>query len=224
LDESIAELAKKLKACQIIVFPGGFSGGDEPDGSAKFITAVFRNPLIKDIVTDLLDYRDGLILGICNGFQALTKLGLLPYGKIVENNEECPTLTHNSIGRHVSCLVRTRVASVLSPWLADTRVGDIHTLPVSHGEGRFIASDELIEVMLLNGQIATQYVDNEGMPTNDIRFNPNNSSLAIEGITSRDGRVFGKMAHSERIGSNLYKNVPGDYDQRIFESGVDYFG
>ncbi|GHU49539.1 phosphoribosylformylglycinamidine synthase [Clostridia bacterium] len=224
LEESLEELAKKIKACQIITFPGGFSGGDEPDGSAKFITAVFRNPLIKDMVTDLLENRDGLILGICNGFQALTKLGLLPYGKIVDDNEECPTLTHNSIGRHTSCLVRTRVASVLSPWLANTRVGDIHTVPVSHGEGRFIASDELIEVMLLNGQIATQYVDNEGMPTNDIRFNPNNSSLAIEGITSRDGRIFGKMAHSERIGSYLYRNVPGNYDQRIFESGVDYFG
>ncbi|MDR0571156.1 MAG: phosphoribosylformylglycinamidine synthase [Clostridiales Family XIII bacterium] len=223
LDESILELAEKIKRCQIIMFPGGFSGGDEPDGSAKFITAVFRNPLIKEAVTDLLENRDGLILGVCNGFQALTKLGLLPYGRIMDGEEELPTLTHNSIGRHASCLVRTRVASVLSPWLAGARVGDIHTIPVSHGEGRFIASDELIEMMLINGQIATQYVDADGAPTNDIRFNPNNSSLAIEGITSKDGRVFGKMAHSERVGTNLYKNVPGDYDQKIFESGVAYF-
>ena len=223
LEDSIYLLAKKIKESQIIAFAGGFSGGDEPDGSAKFITAVFLNPLIKECVADFLENRDGLILGICNGFQALIKLGLLPYGKIVESGEEYPTLTYNSIGRHVSCMVRTRVASVLSPWLTGVRVGDIHTVPVSHGEGRFIASDELIEMMLHNGQIATQYVDNEGIPTNDIRFNPNNSCLAIEGITSKDGRIFGKMAHSERIGKNLYKNVPGDYDQKIFESGVMYY-
>jgi phosphoribosylformylglycinamidine synthase len=172
---------------------------------------------------DLLENRDGLILGVCNGFLSLTKLGLLPYGKIVESDEECPALTQNSIGRYVSRLVRTRVGSVLSPWLAGVRIGDIHTIPVSHRAGRFIASDELIEMMLINGQIATQYVDNDGAPTNDVRFNPNNSYLAIEGITSKDGRVFGKMGHSERIGQDLYQNVPGDYDQKIFESGIAYF-
>ena len=223
LDESIRQMVKKIKESQIIMIPGGFSGGDEPDGSAKFITAVFRNPAVSEAVTELLEKRDGLMLGICNGFQALIKLGLVPYGKIVEAKEDAPTLTYNSIGRHASCLVNTRIASVKSPWLAGTEVGDIHTIPVSHGEGRFIAPDGLIEELAKNGQIATQYVDPEGRPTSDIRFNPNNSNQAIEGILSPDGRIFGKMGHSERIGENLYRNVPGNFDQKLFESGIGYF-
>ena len=223
LDESIHQMAKKIRQSQIIMIPGGFSGGDEPDGSAKFITAVFRNPAVSDAVTELLEKRDGLMLGICNGFQALIKLGLVPYGKIVEAKEDAPTLTYNSIGRHVSCLVNTRIASVKSPWLAGTEVGDIHTIPVSHGEGRFIASDALIRELAENGQIATQYVDMDGNPTSDIRFNPNNSNQAIEGILSPDGRIFGKMGHSERIGRNLYRNVLGNFDQKLFESGINYF-
>ena len=223
LDESISQMVKKIKESQIIMIPGGFSGGDEPDGSAKFITAVFRNPAVSEAVTELLEKRDGLMLGICNGFQALIKLGLVPYGKIVEAEENAPTLTYNSIGRHASCLVNTRIASVKSPWLAGTEVGDIHTIPISHGEGRFIAPDSLIEEMAKNGQIATQYVDMDGNPTSDIRFNPNNSNQAIEGILSPDGRVFGKMGHSERIGGNLYRNVPGNFDQKLFESGINYF-
>ncbi len=223
LDESINQMVKKIKTSQIIMIPGGFSGGDEPDGSAKFITAVFRNPAVSEAVTELLEKRDGLILGICNGFQALIKLGLVPYGKIVEAAQDAPTLTYNSIGRHASCLVNTRIASVKSPWLAGTKVGDIHTIPVSHGEGRFIASDSLIAKLAENGQIATQYVDLEGNPTSDIRFNPNNSNQAIEGILSPDGRIFGKMGHSERIGKNLYRNVPGNFDQKLFESGINYF-
>lgn len=223
LIESIDELEKKIRQSQIIMLPGGFSGGDEPDGSAKFITAVFRNPRIMEAVMDLLENRDGLMLGICNGFQALIKLGLVPYGKIVEPVKESPTLTYNKIGRHVSCLVKTRIASVKSPWLAGVNLGEIHTLPVSHGEGRFIGSEEIIRNLVKNGQIATQYVDFEGNPSMDINFNPNYSNYAIEGITSEDGRIFGKMAHSERIGENLYKNVPGDFDQKIFQSGVNYF-
>lgn len=223
LINSIEEMAKKIKNSQILMIPGGFSGGDEPDGSAKFITAVFRNPIMREAISDLLDNRDGLILGICNGFQALIKLGLVPYGKITEQNEDSPTLTYNQIGRHVSCLVRTRIASVKSPWLSKVEVGDIHTIPVSHGEGRFIASNKVIDSLIRNGQIATQYVNLEGIPTLDFKYNPNYSTLAIEGITSPDGRIFGKMGHSERIGNNLYKNVAGEYDQRIFEAGVDYF-
>ncbi|MDR1136293.1 MAG: phosphoribosylformylglycinamidine synthase [Clostridiales Family XIII bacterium] len=223
LEESIAQFARKIKESQIVMLPGGFSAGDEPDGSAKFITAVCRNPAVKYAITELLEIRDGLILGICNGFQALVKLGLAPFGRIMDGSEDSPTLTYNSIGRHVSCLVRTRIASNLSPWLSLARIGEIHTIPVSHGEGRFIASDELIELMIKKGQIATQYVDMGGQPTNDIRFNPNNSCLAIEGITSPDGRVFGKMGHSERKGAYLYKNVEGNHDQKIFESGVAYF-
>jgi len=223
LIESIDELEKRIRESQIIMIPGGFSGGDEPDGSAKFITAVFRNPKIMEAVKDLLENRDGLMLGICNGFQALIKLGLVPYGTITEANQDSPTLTYNKIGRHMSCLIQTRIASVKSPWLAGVQVGDIHTLPVSHGEGRFIGSEKLIRSLAENGQIATQYVDFDGKPSMDISFNPNYSAYAIEGITSEDGRVFGKMGHSERIGQNLYKNVPGHYDQKIFESGVNYF-
>ncbi len=223
LAESIRELEKKIRQSQIVMIPGGFSGGDEPDGSAKFITAVFRNPAIGDAITELLDNRDGLMLGICNGFQALIKLGLAPYGKISDTDESFPTLTYNKIGRHQSRLIRTRVASIKSPWMAGTYVGDIHTIPVSHGEGRFIAGDEVLEELIHGGQIATQYVDHKGRPSMDISYNPNYSTMAVEGITSPDGRILGKMAHSERIGQNLYKNVEGSKDQKIFESGIKYF-
>ena len=223
LRDSIKEMTKQIKDSQIIMIPGGFSGGDEPDGSAKFIAAVFRNEYIKEAVTEFLEKRDGLMLGICNGFQALVKLGLVPYGKITEPKEDAPTLTYNEIGRHVSTLVRTKVVSRLSPWFRQTELGDIHTIPVSHGEGRFVANEEVLDELIKNGQITTRYVDREKHPTYDIRFNPNGSDLAIEGITSPDGRILGKMGHSERIGPDLYKNVRGYYDQKIFESGVDYF-
>lgn len=221
--QSVEEFAQKIKTSQMIFIPGGFSGGDEPDGSGKFITAFFRNAEIKDGVYDLLNNRDGLMCGICNGFQALIKLGLVPYGKIIDTDENCPTLTFNTIARHQSKIVRTRIASNKSPWLSLMNVGDIVNVPISHGEGRFIASDELIRRLAENGQIATQYVDFDGNATNDIRFNPNGSMYAIEGITSPDGRVFGKMGHSERTGTGLYKNVPGNYDIRMFESAVKYF-
>ncbi|HWQ79602.1 MAG TPA: phosphoribosylformylglycinamidine synthase [Anaerovoracaceae bacterium] len=220
---SIREMAGKIRNSQIIMIPGGFSGGDEPDGSAKFITAVFRNPAVRDAVEDLLKNRDGLMLGICNGFQALIKLGLVPFGAITDPDETYPTLTYNRIGRHASCMVRTRIASVKSPWFANVQVGDIHTVPVSHGEGRFIATDKILSRLIENGQIATQYVDPDGKPSMEAAYNPNESMLAIEGITSPDGRILGKMAHSERIGRNLYKNVAGNYDQKIFEAGVAYF-
>jgi phosphoribosylformylglycinamidine synthase len=223
LIDSIDEMVKKIRESQIIMIPGGFSGGDEPDGSAKFITAVFRNPAVTEAVEDLLANRDGLMLGICNGFQALIKLGLVPFGTITESDMANPTLTYNRIGRHASCLVRTRIASVKSPWLLNTNVGDIHTVPVSHGEGRFIASDEIVKRLIENGQVATQYVDLLGKPSMEAAYNPNESVMAIEGITSPDGRVFGKMAHSERIGRNLYRNVPGNTDQKIFEAGIAYF-
>lgn len=221
--DSADYFAKKIKESQIIFIPGGFSGGDEPDGSGKFITAFFRNEKIKAEVNDLLKNRDGLMCGICNGFQALIKLGLVPFGEIIDADENCPTLTYNTIGRHQSRLVRTRVASNKSPWLSETAPGDVFTVPISHGEGRFIASDDLICRLAENGQIATQYVDLEGNPTADIHFNPNNSMLAVEGITSPDGRVLGKMGHSERIGGGLYKNVPGEYDMGLFRSAVKYF-
>ncbi len=223
ISRSVEEFALKVAGSQMIFVPGGFSGGDEPDGSGKFITAFFRNAEIKEAVTGLLDRRDGLMCGICNGFQALIKLGLVPYGKIIDTDADCPTLTYNTIGRHQSRLVRTRIASNKSPWLAGTEVGDIYTVAISHGEGRFIASDELIRKLADNGQIATQYVDMAGNPTYDISCNPNGSNFAIEGITSPDGRVFGKMGHSERIGENLYKNVPGIYDMQMFASAVKYF-
>ncbi|QIB70572.1 phosphoribosylformylglycinamidine synthase [Aminipila butyrica] len=220
---SIRELEEKIRESQIIFLPGGFSGGDEPDGSAKFITAVFRNPGVQEAVSHLLENRDGLMLGICNGFQALIKLGLVPYGRITDMDEDSPTLTYNKIGRHVSCLVNTRIASNKSPWLAKAEPGQIHRVAMSHGEGRFIASQEWIAQLMANGQVATQYVDFGGQPSMDIAFNPNYSTCAIEGITSPDGRIFGKMGHSERIGTNVYKNVPGDKDQQIFEAGVRYF-
>ena len=220
---SVEIVAKKIAESNIIFIPGGFSGGDEPDGSAKFITAFFRNPEIKEQVTKLLDERDGLMLGICNGFQALIKLGLVPYGKIIDTDQSCPTLTHNIIGRHQSKLVRTRVCTNKSPWLAGTSVGDIYTVPISHGEGRFLCDEALARTLSENGQVATQYVDLDGNPSMDTAFNPNGSIFAIEGITSPDGRVLGKMGHSERIGNGLYKNVIGEYDMRLFESAVKYF-
>ena len=223
ITESVELMTKKIQESQIVMLPGGFSGGDEPDGSGKFITAFFRNPSIKESVMELLNIRDGLMLGICNGFQALIKLGLVPYGEIREMDDTCPTLTFNTIGRHQSMLVHTRVASNKSPWMLYNPVGTVHTVPISHGEGRFVASEEMLEQLAANGQIATQYCDLEGNPTLDIRFNPNTSLWAIEGITSPDGRVFGKMAHSERIGDNVYKNVEGEKDQMIFKAGVDYF-
>ncbi|MBE5806895.1 MAG: phosphoribosylformylglycinamidine synthase [Clostridiales bacterium] len=220
---SVDRFAARLKDAQMVFIPGGFSGGDEPDGSGKFITAFFRNPEIAAQVADLLDRRDGLMCGICNGFQALIKLGLVPYGRIVEPEADSPTLTFNTIGRHQSRLVRTRIVSNKSPWLRDRQVGDIVTVPISHGEGRFLASDQWIERLAENGQIATQYVDFDGHATADVRFNPNDSAFAIEGITSPDGRVFGKMGHSERVGGGLYKNVPGDYDIGMFRAAVEYF-
>lgn len=220
---SVNDFALKTSEAQVIFIPGGFSGGDEPDGSGKFITAFFRSAAVKDAVTELLDVRGGLACGICNGFQALIKLGLVPYGKIIDTDDSCPTLTYNIIGRHQSRLVRTRVCSAKSPWLAETEVGGIYTVPISHGEGRFIADEALIKKLAANGQIATQYVDEKGDPTDDIRFNPNGSDFAIEGITSPDGRVFGKMGHSERVGSGLYKNVPGNYDIGMFRAAVKFF-
>ena len=221
--ESTKALVEAIKNSQIIMLPGGFSGGDEPDGSAKFITAFFRAPEVTEAVRDLLQARDGLMLGICNGFQALVKLGLVPFGEIMDMTDVSPTLTFNTIARHQSMLVRTRIASNKSPWLYGTEVDDVHTVAISHGEGRFVAPPELLADMAKNGQIATQYVDMDGNPTMDIHFNPNTSMMAIEGITSPDGRVLGKMGHSERIGQNLYQNVPGEKDQKIFESGVAYF-
>lgn len=201
----------------------GFSGGDEPDGSGKFIAAMFRNPRISEAVMALLKQHDGLMLGICNGFQALIKLGLVPYGEIRDLADNSPTLTHNQIGRHVSCMVQTRVVSNLSPWFNNVNVGDMHTIAVSHGEGRFTADKEIIAKLRLRGQIATQYVDNVGNPSMDIAFNPNGSVEAVEGITSPDGRVLGKMGHSERIGTDICINVPGAKDQQIFQAGVRYF-
>jgi len=221
--DSAARFAAAARNSQIIFVPGGFSGGDEPDGSGKFITAFFRNPEVKDATMELLKARDGLMLGICNGFQALIKLGLVPFGEIIDTDETCPTLSYNVIGRHQSRIVRTRVASNNSPWLSRMNVGDVVNVPISHGEGRFLCSDELLQKLAANGQIATQYVDLAGQPTMNVDFNPNGSVWAIEGITSPDGRVFGKMGHAERIGDSLYRNVPGDYDLHLFEAAKDYF-
>ncbi|MBO7397794.1 MAG: phosphoribosylformylglycinamidine synthase [Clostridia bacterium] len=223
IKKSVEDFAAEVRNAQAVFIPGGFSGGDEPDGSGKFITAFFRNPEIKDAVGDLLDTREGLMCGICNGFQALIKLGLVPFGKITDADENSPTLTFNTIGRHQSRIVRTRICSVKSPWLSLVNVGDVISVPISHGEGRFIADPALIEKLAANGQIATQYADLDGNATEDIRFNPNGSMFAVEGITSPDGRVFGKMGHSERTGKDLYKNVPGNYDLRMFEAAVKYF-
>lgn len=223
IKQSIEQIVKIIDKSQIVMIPGGFSAGDEPDGSGKFIASIFRNPRIKDSVMNLLNNRDGLMLGICNGFQALIKLGLVPYGDIRDMTENSPTLTFNTIGRHISCLATTKITSNKSPWLYNCNVGDTHKIPFSHGEGRFVANEQIIKQLIENGQIATQYVDKNNNPTYDIKFNPNGSMVAIEGITSPDGRVFGKMGHSERIGNGLYKNVIGEKDQKIFESGVNYF-
>ncbi len=221
--ESLAEMKKRIDNSQIVMIPGGFSGGDEPEGSGKFIATAFRNPQVRDAVMNLLKNRDGLMLGICNGFQALIKLGLVPYGEIRDLDETSPTLTFNTLGRHISRMVYTRIASNKSPWLANVETGDMHTIAVSHGEGRFVASPEMIAQLAANGQIATQYVDPQGKASYNIDWNPNGSAAAIEGITSPDGRVFGKMGHSERMGQNIITNVPGAKDQKLFEAGINYF-
>ena len=223
VEDTVDRIVKGIRKAQIVMLPGGFSGGDEPDGSGKFIAAMFRNPRIREEVMSLLKKRDGLMLGICNGFQALIKLGLVPYGEIRDLADDSPTLTHNQIGRHVSCMVETKVVSNLSPWFNNVKVGDIHTIAVSHGEGRFVADQEIIAKLRIRGQIATQYVDHAGNPALTIPFNPNGSVQAIEGITSPDGRVLGKMGHSERIGENVCLNVPGDKDQQLFEAGIRYY-
>ena len=223
VEESVEAIVKGINEAQIVMLPGGFSAGDEPDGSGKFIAAMFRNPRIKEAITSLLKQRDGLMLGICNGFQALIKLGLVPYGEITDLTIESPTLTHNNIGRHVSCMVQTKVVSNLSPWFNNVQVGDIHTIAVSHGEGRFAADAEVVAKLRVKGQIATQYVDYAGAPSMNIPFNPNGSIEAIEGITSPDGRVLGKMGHSERIGTSVCMNVPGTKDQQLFAAGVRYY-
>jgi phosphoribosylformylglycinamidine synthase len=224
ISESARLMKKYIDGSQIVMIPGGFSGGDEPDGSGKFIATAFRNPQVSESVMKLLNQRDGLILGICNGFQALIKLGLVPYGEIRDMDENSPTLTFNKIGRHMSAMVRTRISSVKSPWLAGVNVGDVHTVAISHGEGRFTADEKTLSALIQNGQIATQYVDFDGNAASDMPHNPNGSVMAVEGITSPDGRVFGKMAHSERYGKNVFKNIPGEKDQKIFISGVQYFG
>ena len=221
--QSTVELEGAIRKAQIVFIPGGFSGGDEPDGSAKFICSFFRNSRITDAVHDLLKNRDGLMLGICNGFQALVKLGLVPYGEIRDMDENCPTLTYNLIGRHQSRYVTTRVASVNSPWMLQSNVGDLHAIPISHGEGRFVAPQNVLDQLIANGQVATQYVDAQGVPSMDIDVNPNGSLCAIEGIFSPDGRVFGKMGHSERYGAFVGQNIPGDKHQPLLESGAAYF-
>jgi len=223
IKRSAETFTKKIGESQVIFVPGGFSGGDEPDGSGKFITAFFRGASVKAAVGDLLDNRDGLMCGICNGFQALIKLGLLPFGRIIDTDESCPTLTFNNIARHQSKIVRTRIASNMSPWLSLTSVGDVYNVPISHGEGKFLADERTVRALIAGGQIATQYVGLDGEATYDIDCNPNGSTLAIEGITSPDGRVFGKMGHSERIADGLYRNVLGDYDIKMFKSMVKYF-
>ena len=223
IEETISEMVKLIDDAQMVMLPGGFSGGDEPDGSGKFIATTFRNPRVSEAVARLLNQRDGLMLGICNGFQALIKLGLVPYGEIRELKADDPTLTFNTIGRHISHMAYTRVSSTKSPWFSSVNAGDVFSVPISHGEGRFVVSDEMLQKLIANGQIATQYVDLNGKQADTIEFNPNGSVCAIEGITSPDGRVLGKMGHSERKGDNLYKNVPFEKDQKIFESGVKYF-
>ena len=221
--ESVEAFAHNIKNSQIMMLPGGFSAGDEPDGSGKFITSVLRNPKVSEAVMELLNKRDGLVLGICNGFQALIKLGLLPYGEILPQTADSPTLTMNTIGRHQSKVAYTKVVSNKSPWLRKAGLGDVYSVPISHGEGRFVATNEWLEKLFANGQVATQYVDLNGNPTMNDTYNMNGSYMAIEGITSLDGRVLGKMAHSERIGNSVAINIYGTQDQQIFESGVEYF-
>ena len=223
IEETIERMVRSVARAQIVMLPGGFSGGDEPDGSGKFIATAFRSPRVAEAVAELLEKRGGLMLGICNGFQALIKLGLVPCGRIVPPSAAAPTLTFNTLGRHVSRMAYTRVVSVKSPWLAGAEAGDVFAVPVSHGEGRFVADEKTLERLAANGQIATQYCTPEGAPSGDVRWNPNGSAWAVEGITSPDGRVLGKMGHSERRGENIGKNVPGKKDQKIFESGVKYF-
>ena len=223
IGETIDKMVKEIETSQIIMLPGGFSGGDEPEGSGKFIATTFRNPRVKEAVTKMLNCRDGLMLGICNGFQALIKLGLVPYGEIREIKEDDPTLTFNTIGRHISSMAYTRVSSVKSPWFSGVNAGDMFAVPISHGEGRFVANDAVMKKLIENGQVATQYVDPDGNPVDSMPFNPNGSVCAVEGITSPDGRVLGKMGHCERKGDNLYANVPFEKDMKIFESGVNYF-
>ena len=223
IKESVEEMAKRIKEAQILAIPGGFSASDEPEGSGKFIATMFRNPALKEAVMDLLYNRDGLALGICNGFQALIKLGLVPYGDIRPLTETSPTLTFNTIGRHISRMVETKVVSNKSPWLALTEPGDIHTVAVSHGEGRFVATEEEIKKLFANGQVATQYVNQAGDPTLESPYNPNGSLYAIESITSPDGRILGKMGHTERFTDGLMKNIPGNKLQPLFLGGVQYF-
>ena len=222
LKESIVEMTKALKESHILMLPGGFSAGDEPEGAGKFITSVFRDPFLTEAVAEHLEKKN-LILGICNGFQALVKLGLLPYGEIRELKADDPTLTFNHIGRHVSTMVKTKLISKLSPWFSQAELGAVYTVPVSHGEGRFVATMKQFGDMIANGQIATQYVNNRGKSTMIAPDNPNGSMMAVEGITSKDGLILGKMGHSERYRKGLYKNVPGEYDQKIFQSGIAYF-
>ncbi len=223
VEASIEILAKRVRQSQIVMLVGGFSAGDEPDGSGKFIATMLRNPRIKDAVMELLQTRDGLMLGICNGFQALIKLGLVPFGEIREMTEESPTLTYNTLGRHVSCMAQTKVSSVLSPWFSKMEPGEVHTVALSHGEGRFVAPEQVIQTLIQNGQVATQYVDLDGKPSGKVGHTPNGSFEAIEGITSPDGRILGKMGHSERTGSCVAINIPGNKYQPIFEGGVEYF-
>ena len=225
VDDSLRELAAAIRSSQILMIPGGFSAGDEPDGSGKFIAAIFRNPAVCDATMELITQRDGLILGICNGFQALIKLGLLPHGEIRDITPNDPTLFHNTLGRHISRYANTRVCatSIATPWLSKMRAGEIHTLPFSHGEGRFVANAATLARLHIQGQVAFQYCDPEGQPTDAIEFNPNGSADAIEGIISPCGRVLGKMGHTERRGKNIARNIPGNKHQPLFEGGVAYF-
>ena len=223
IEESVEAIVRGIENAQIVMLPGGFSAGDEPDGSGKFIATALRNPRIMDAIHALLDQRDGLMLGICNGFQALIKLGLVPYGEIRTLDESDPTLTYNTIGRHAATHVRTVVSSVKSPWMAGVNVGDIHEVAISHGEGRFVCREGQLRRLMDNGQIVTQYCDEYGIPAAEMPLNPNGSYWAIEGICSPDGRVLGKMGHSERTGAYVASNIPGNKDQKIFASGVRYF-
>jgi len=223
LRESVEEMAKRIKQSQILAIPGGFSAGDEPEGSGKYIAAVLMSPAIADAISDLMDKREGLMVGICNGFQALIHLGLVPFGRISPMTAGSPTLTYNSIGRHISVLPTTKIVSTKSPWFANVGIGDLHRAAASHGQGRFVASDDLIKQLFEKGQVAAVYTDHNGNVANSTPHNPNGSMYAIEAITSYDGRILGKMCHSERIGNSLYKNVPGNYEQHVFKSGVQYF-